>query len=85
MNKIFLKRSEISTKNTLDKYEQDISKKGVKSSQKHPGCKNFCSQELKNGHAGKDVKSKMGGQEQRSDSADENKILIITIQATKCY
>ena len=28
---------------------------------------------------------KMGGQWQRSDSADGNKILIITIQATKCY
>ena len=27
----------------------------------------------------------MGGQRQRSDSADGNKILIITIQATKCY
>ena len=26
----------------------------------------------------------MGGQWQRSDSADGNKILIITIQATKC-
>ena len=27
---------------------------------------------------------KMGGQWQRSDSADGNKILIITIQTTKC-
>ena len=53
--------------------------------QKHPGCKKSYGQELKNGHAEKDVKSKMGGQGQRSDSADGNKILIITIQATKCY
>ena len=30
------------------------------------------------------MKSKMGGQWQRSDSADGNKILIITIQAAKC-
>ena len=44
-----------------------------------------CGQELKNGHVEKDVKSKMGGQWQWSDSADENKILIITIQAAKCY
>ena len=37
------------------------------------------------GHAEKDVKSKMGSQRQRSDSADESKILISTIQAEKCY
>ena len=42
--------------------------------QKHPGCKISCSQELKNGHAEKDVKSKKGSQGQHSDSADGNKI-----------
>ena len=30
------------------------------------------------------MKSKMGGQWQRSDSADGNKILIITVQTAKC-
>jgi len=40
----------------------------------------------KKGHVEKDVKSKMGGQGQCSDStADGNKILIITIQAAKYY
>ena len=53
--------------------------------QKHPSCKKSCGQELKNGHVEKEVKSKMGGQWQCSDSADGNKILIITIQAAKCY
>ena len=38
--------------------------------QKHHGCKKSCGQELKNGHVEKDVKSKMGGQWQCSDSAD---------------
>ena len=52
--------------------------------QKHSGCKKSCSQELKHGYAEKDVKSKMGGQGQHSDSVDRNKILIVTIQATKC-
>ena len=53
--------------------------------QKHPGCKKSCGQELKKGQDEKDMKSKNGGQGQCSDSADGNKILIITIQATKYW
>jgi len=53
--------------------------------QKHPGCKKSCGQELKKGHVEKMWNQKMGYQGQRSDSADGNKILIITIQATKYY
>jgi len=53
--------------------------------QKHPGCKKSCSQELKKVMLKKIGNQKMGSQGQCSDSADGNKILIITIQAAKYY
>ena len=46
--------------------------------QKHPGCKKRSGQELKKGLDKKEVKSKWA-----SVTADQNKILIITSQATK--
>ena len=56
-----------------DKYEQDISTKAAKFQPKTPGCKKVAAKNYITGHAEKDVKSKMGGQGQYSDSADGNK------------
>ena len=51
--------------------------------QKHPECKKGAAKNLKKGRDEKKTEIEMGGQGWCSVSADENKILIITIQAAK--